>query len=61
MDVIKGVSPMNPEFLSISRIEILSVKEDPDEDDQLLLKIRRTKTMYIENYVTDPWKRSSSG
>ncbi|XP_054266117.1 mitochondrial transcription rescue factor 1 isoform X1 [Macrosteles quadrilineatus] len=61
VDVIKGVSPMNPEFLSISRIEILSVKEDPDEDDQLLLKIRRTKTMYIENYMTDPWKRSSSG
>lgn len=58
-DLIRGVSPVNPDLLNVSRVEILSVNES-DEDDQLSVKIRRTKSLYIENYNTDPWKMSST-
>lgn len=58
-DLIRGVSPVNPDLLNISRVEILSVNEG-DEDDQLSVKIRRTKSLNIENYSTDPWKTGST-
>ncbi|XP_046672465.1 mitochondrial transcription rescue factor 1 [Homalodisca vitripennis] len=61
VDLIRGVSPMNPEYLSVSRVEVISVKEegDEDEEDQLAIRLRVSKTMYIENYSDDPWKKTS--
>lgn len=59
VDLIRGVSPVNSDLLSISRVEIISVKED-DENDNLSIKVRRTKTLYVENYSTDPWKKGST-
>ena len=54
VDVIRGLSPMNPEFLLVSRIEILSVKP---EEDNVAVKIRRFKSLTIENY-SEPWRES---
>lgn len=59
MDLIRGVSPVNTDLLNVSRVEILSVNES-DGDDQLSVKVRRTKSLYIENYNTDPWKTGST-
>ncbi|XP_050437539.1 mitochondrial transcription rescue factor 1 [Adelges cooleyi] len=52
VDLIKGPSPNNPDFLLVSRIEILSANLDGDE---LLVKLRRFKTLLINNY-SDKWK-----
>lgn len=45
---------MNPEFLVVSRIEILSVK--PGEEN-VTVKIRRFKSLTIENY-SESWRES---
>ncbi|XP_055324800.1 uncharacterized protein LOC129579147 [Sitodiplosis mosellana] len=47
IDVIKGPSPENPDFLLVSRIEILQVKA---EGLNFVLTIRRNKNLTIENY-----------
>lgn len=54
VDVIRGLSPLNPEFLLVSRIEILSVKP---EEENVAVKIRRFKSLTIENY-SEPWRES---
>ena len=54
IDVIRNVSPMNPKFLIISRIKVLSAKA---EDESISVKLQRNKTLTIENYV-EPWKES---
>ncbi|XP_069699877.1 mitochondrial transcription rescue factor 1 isoform X2 [Periplaneta americana] len=56
VDVIRGVSPMNPKFLLVSRLEILSMK---GEEENINVKLRRFKSLTIENY-TDTWKESTS-
>lgn len=52
VDLIKGPSPKNPEFLLVSRVEVLSANLDGDE---LLVKLRKFKNLLIENYP-DKWK-----
>lgn len=47
IDVIKGVNVMNPDFLTVARIEILSAEV---EGDKIELKIRRNKSLTIDNY-----------
>lgn len=47
IDVIKGLSPTNSEFLTVARIEIISATA---EDDSIKLKIKRNKALIIENY-----------
>lgn len=47
IDVIKGPSPENPDFLLVSRIEILQVKA---EGLFFILTIRRNKNLTVENY-----------
>lgn len=54
VDVIRGLSPMNPEFLVVSRIEILSVKSG---EENVAVKVRRFKSLTIENY-SEPWRES---
>ncbi|XP_012252246.2 mitochondrial transcription rescue factor 1 isoform X1 [Athalia rosae] len=51
IDLIRGVSSTNPDFLSVSRIEILNVKEGTDH---VKVKLQRTKVLTIENYI-DAW------
>ncbi|XP_063705660.1 mitochondrial transcription rescue factor 1 [Culicoides brevitarsis] len=54
IDVIKGLSHQNPEHLVIQRVEILSAKPK-EEQDGLIVKLRRNKSLTIENYE-DPFK-----
>ncbi|XP_044271556.1 mitochondrial transcription rescue factor 1 [Tribolium madens] len=48
IDIIKGPSPTNPDFLNVARIEILGITESNPED--ITLKIRRCKNLTVENY-----------
>lgn len=54
VDVIRGLSPVNPEFLVVSRIEILSVKT---REENIAVNVRRFKSLVIENY-SEPWRES---
>ncbi|XP_050533768.1 mitochondrial transcription rescue factor 1 [Daktulosphaira vitifoliae] len=56
VDLIKGSSPSNPNFLLVSRVEILSANLDGHE---LLVKLRKFKNLLIDNYP-DKWKALSS-
>lgn len=47
IDIIKGPSPDNPDFLLISRIEILNVKA---EGLFFVITLRRNKNLTVENY-----------
>lgn len=47
IDVIKGNSPENNDFLIVGRIEILSVKADGLK---FIVTVRRFKNLAIENY-----------
>lgn len=55
VDLVKGPSPNNPDFLLVSRVEILSAKLDGDE---LEIKLKRYKNLLIDNY-DNKWKSSS--
>ncbi|RZF43479.1 hypothetical protein LSTR_LSTR001740 [Laodelphax striatellus] len=54
VDIIKGINPKNDNLLNISRIEILAVAAD-EEEDAINVKIRRIKQLSIENYEKHPW------
>ncbi|CAG9862345.1 unnamed protein product [Phyllotreta striolata] len=57
IDVVKGVSPTNPNFLIVARIEIVEVK---GEDESINVKLRRCKALTIENYPgRNKWSASS--
>ncbi|CAH1375778.1 unnamed protein product [Tenebrio molitor] len=47
IDIIKGVSVSNPDFLTVARVEILGIT---DKHEVITLKIRRSKSLTIENY-----------
>lgn len=55
IDLVKGPSPNNPDFLVVSRVEVLSSKLDGDE---LQVKLRRFKNLLIDNY-DNKWKSST--
>lgn len=55
IDLVKGPSPNNPDFLVVSRVEVLSAKLDGDE---LQVKLRRFKNLLIDNY-DNKWKSST--
>lgn len=55
VDLVKGPSPNNPDFLLISRVEVLSAKLDGDE---LEVKLRKFKNLLINNYE-NKWKSPS--
>lgn len=56
IDVVKMVSPKNPEHLYVSRVEILTIV--PSEEN-ISVTARRFKNLLIENYEDDPYKGSS--
>lgn len=55
VDLIKGPSPNNPDFLLVSRVEVLSAKLDGDE---LYVKLKKYKSLLINNYE-NKWKSQS--
>lgn len=56
IDVIKGPSTMNPEHLVVARVEILSAVP---KNDTILIALRRTKSLVIENYESENvWKNT---
>ncbi|KPJ02446.1 Uncharacterized protein C6orf203-like [Papilio xuthus] len=57
IDVIKSVSPQNPDHLYVARIEVLNIV--PKEED-IAITVRRFKNLLIENYEDDPYKPSSA-
>uniref|UniRef100_A0A8D8RYG0 Uncharacterized protein C6orf203 homolog n=1 Tax=Cacopsylla melanoneura TaxID=428564 RepID=A0A8D8RYG0_9HEMI len=61
IDIIKGFSPSNPQFLIVQRVKILAAS-DPSADDEgsLTLKIRRYKSLLIGNYEEDVYKESGA-
>lgn len=52
VDVIKGINVNNPNFLTVGRVEVLSVKP---KGESFLVKLRKSKSLTIENYQ-DEWK-----
>jgi hypothetical protein len=55
VDVIRGLSPMNSKFLLVSRLQILSAKAG---EENIAVKIRRFKSLTVENY-SEPWRESA--
>lgn len=53
IDVIKSVSPQNPDHLYVSRVEIINVTA---QEDNIVVTARRFKNLLIENYDSDPYK-----
>ncbi|XP_050099879.1 mitochondrial transcription rescue factor 1 [Anopheles aquasalis] len=47
IDVIRGVSPNNPDYLIVCRVEILSVEP---RTENLVVTLRRQNSLVIENY-----------
>ncbi|KAI8420818.1 hypothetical protein MSG28_008019 [Choristoneura fumiferana] len=56
IDVIKAISPKNPDHLYISRIEIMNLAA---KEETIAVTARRFKSLLIENYETDPYKGSA--
>ncbi|XP_060871598.1 mitochondrial transcription rescue factor 1 [Metopolophium dirhodum] len=52
VDLVKGPSPNNPDFLLVSRVEVLSAELDGDELD---VKLKKYKSLLINNYE-NKWK-----
>lgn len=52
IDVIRGASPNNPNFLTVARVEVLGAKE---REGSVKVKLRRCKSLTVENYE-EKWK-----
>lgn len=50
IDVVKSLSPDNPENLIISRIEMLSARVD-DNEEHIIVVARRFKSLTVGNYA----------
>ncbi|KAJ8724380.1 hypothetical protein PYW08_015854 [Mythimna loreyi] len=56
IDVIKMVSPKNPDHIFVSRVEIMNVAA---KEDSIQVTARRFKHLLIDNYEADPHKMES--
>ncbi|CAK1579456.1 unnamed protein product [Parnassius mnemosyne] len=57
IDVIKSISPHNPDHLYVSRVEVLNIVA---KEENIAITVRRFKNLLIENYEVDPYKASSN-
>ncbi|CAG5046500.1 unnamed protein product [Parnassius apollo] len=57
IDVIKSISPHNPDHLYVSRVEVLNIVA---KEESIAITVRRFKNLLIENYEIDPYKASSN-
>ncbi|XP_046404106.1 mitochondrial transcription rescue factor 1 [Ischnura elegans] len=55
IDLVRGTSKLNPGFLVVSRVKLLSYSE---KDDKVIVNAQCFKSLTIENYSEHPWKRS---
>lgn len=55
IDLVRGPSPNNPDFLIVSRVEVVSSKLDGEE---LEVKLKKFKNLLINNY-DDKWNSAS--
>ncbi|XP_072950043.1 mitochondrial transcription rescue factor 1 [Epargyreus clarus] len=53
IDVIKHVSPHNPDHLYVARVEIINIVA---KEESISFTVRRFKNLLIENYDKDPYK-----
>ncbi|CAH0583121.1 unnamed protein product [Chrysodeixis includens] len=56
LDIIKMVSPNNPDHLYVARVEIMNIAP---KEDSIQITARRFKNLLIENYEADPHKSSA--
>ncbi|XP_049784137.1 uncharacterized protein LOC126186072 isoform X2 [Schistocerca cancellata] len=54
IDIIRGPSSSNPDFLVVTRIELLSAAP---KDDSVVVHLKRHKNLVVENY-DEPWRGS---
>ncbi|XP_026731571.1 uncharacterized protein C6orf203 homolog [Trichoplusia ni] len=57
VDVIKMVSPNNPDHLYVARVEIMNITP---KEDSIQITARRFKHLLIDNYEADPHKVSAA-
>lgn len=57
LDVIKSVSPNNPDHLYVARVKVLDVTA---KEDTIVVTVRRFKNFLIENYEEDPYKGNAN-
>ncbi|XP_055618330.1 mitochondrial transcription rescue factor 1 [Toxorhynchites rutilus septentrionalis] len=50
VDIVKGISPSNPDHLIVARVEILAATP---KTESITLNLRRHKSLIIENYEND--------
>ncbi|KAG8225685.1 hypothetical protein J437_LFUL001717 [Ladona fulva] len=55
VDLIKGTSKLNPEFLVVSRVKILSYTP---KEEKYSVMVQCFRSLTIENYVNEPYKMS---
>lgn len=61
IDIVKGFSSSNPKFLIVQRVKILAAAEPSDDNNEnTALKIRRYKSLTIDNYEEDVYKESTA-
>ncbi|XP_041988862.1 mitochondrial transcription rescue factor 1 [Aricia agestis] len=56
IDVIKSISPKNPDHIVVARIIILNIVA---KEESVAITVRRFKNLLIENYEEDPYKGSA--
>ncbi|KAI5644526.1 hypothetical protein NE865_03415 [Phthorimaea operculella] len=56
IDIVKMVSPKNPDHLYVYRVQIMNVAA---KEDAIAITARRFKNLLIENYEEDPFKGSA--
>lgn len=56
IDIIKGISPKNPQHILVSRVEVLDITA---KEESIVITVRRFKNLLINNYEKDPYKASA--
>ncbi|KAJ2947668.1 hypothetical protein O0L34_g17472 [Tuta absoluta] len=56
IDIVKMVSPKNPDHLYVYRVQVMNVTA---KEDAIAITARRFKNLLIENYEEDPYKGSA--
>jgi len=56
IDIIKGYNDLNPVFLDVSRVIIISAKNSDTE--KIMVVLKRFKQLVIDNYP-DPFTRAA--
>lgn len=58
VDLIKGLSVMNPAFLDVGRVMIIAADYIPEKE-KISVVLKRYRTLTVENYEYAPYKGAS--